>query len=732
MPIVRMPDGTQVRFPDDMPREQIRGMIAQKFPDAGSQIPNSTVTGSFDAIEQQGTPRPAQAAANEAAGLPVNLHGVELSPDAYRRVMAQADQQTEVRGTNPISDASDATMQGLMFGASDEVGAAMQAIPDAVGAAFQGRGFDVGRGYNERLALERELDARRQERNPVASIAGEAVGAVPTSMLAGGGIANALTGGRALIANSLLGAGQGAVYGGLAANEDRVGGAQIGGVLGGVAPSVISAGRGALNLINSTMFKPAANALSGAMRPQANALSQVERRMTDAGVSPQAAMSQLDQAAAAGNDAMVLADVGGSQTQRLMRSANNIGGPGADQIQTTLANRNAAQADRVSAAVRDIMGDPESYYSTIDDLIAKRKADASALYQEAYAQPTDFTVELEQLLQRPTMANALRSAQRMSADEGIQSQQFFARIADDGTVTIERTPSTQELDLVKRGLDDIIEANTETLPNMTRKLNNQGRIAQNLKSALLDEMSGNEAYAAARAAFESETASLNAIEQGRRLINADPEIARRAIASMSEADRELARIGVSKAINDQISRRGDGLDVLKPFFGSTRKREVLRELFPDEQSFNNFAAMMEREVLMRRTSNAMGNSTTAQQLNDMQANFEPGVAENLATGNIRGTASALVRSALARATVPTEQSAAEIARILMTTGQSAEGRQIMQQLTALAERNDAARRNLEAVRRLLAGSRAFVVSRPSNSQNSGPSVPMNALVAAGA
>lgn len=33
MPIVRMPDGTNVKFPDDMPKEQIRGLISQKFPD---------------------------------------------------------------------------------------------------------------------------------------------------------------------------------------------------------------------------------------------------------------------------------------------------------------------------------------------------------------------------------------------------------------------------------------------------------------------------------------------------------------------------------------------------------------------------------------------------------------------------------------------------------------------------------------------------------------------------
>lgn len=32
MPIVAMPDGTQVSFPDDMPKEQIAGLIASKFP----------------------------------------------------------------------------------------------------------------------------------------------------------------------------------------------------------------------------------------------------------------------------------------------------------------------------------------------------------------------------------------------------------------------------------------------------------------------------------------------------------------------------------------------------------------------------------------------------------------------------------------------------------------------------------------------------------------------------
>lgn len=51
MPVVAMPDGTRVAFPDNMPAEQIKGMIAQKFPDA--------VKGSQPAPQEEGSMLPA-------------------------------------------------------------------------------------------------------------------------------------------------------------------------------------------------------------------------------------------------------------------------------------------------------------------------------------------------------------------------------------------------------------------------------------------------------------------------------------------------------------------------------------------------------------------------------------------------------------------------------------------------------------------------------------------------
>lgn len=57
MPQVRMPDGAVVAFPDDMPSEQIRGLIAQKFPQvAGGQPQQPTFDERFAASEQAPLP----------------------------------------------------------------------------------------------------------------------------------------------------------------------------------------------------------------------------------------------------------------------------------------------------------------------------------------------------------------------------------------------------------------------------------------------------------------------------------------------------------------------------------------------------------------------------------------------------------------------------------------------------------------------------------------------------
>lgn len=89
-------------------------------------------------------------------------------------VSAEADAYEKVRGTSSFADATDASMAGLPF--ADELTSAIGAPFRAAGDWMGGRGFDVGRAYTEKQAVNKELERRRDERHPVATTAGELAG----------------------------------------------------------------------------------------------------------------------------------------------------------------------------------------------------------------------------------------------------------------------------------------------------------------------------------------------------------------------------------------------------------------------------------------------------------------------------------------------------------------------------------------------------------------------------
>lgn len=178
MPIVKMPDGTQVRFPDEMPSEQIRGMIASKFPDAAPQSAQSA--------------NPVQDWARQRADL---VEGAR-QPGAF-------------------SDATDSIVgRGIPFG--DEISAIAQALPRAAADWWSGEGLDLGRSYDRSLELERELQRRRDERSPIASTVGAVAGGTVLGNAAAKGGLTLMQGAKPTLGSLMArGAGEGAAYGAL-------------------------------------------------------------------------------------------------------------------------------------------------------------------------------------------------------------------------------------------------------------------------------------------------------------------------------------------------------------------------------------------------------------------------------------------------------------------------------------------------------------------------------------
>lgn len=666
----------------------------------GYQVQRPSEPVPFDPVAAGATPfDPVAAGAQPAERSPQHLDFDGSNVEGYNPETGMVER------TGPLQ-AVDSAVRGVAdaatFGFADEISAGLGAVT--------GVGGEFG-DYSGNLERQRATDAQRREENPLATIGGQIAGGVATGVIAAPAAAASL-GGR-IAQGAALGAGAGGAYGfgsgegveGRARNA--LSGLAVGATVGGVMPAAGTGLRKGYNALMDATARPAANALRSTVAPQRNALGLVQRSLARDGLTPDMAAGKMREATAAGDDSMMLVDVAGDNTRRLGRFATNIPGEGANEIKDKVFERQLAQPDRVIEAIKKGLDDPEVYYQTVDDIIQQRATTAKPLYERFYASPVPFTKKLEDLLGRGSvMRTALRKARDMADAEGVPFKQFFANIAEDGSYTIKRVPDARAWDQIKRSLDDIVSENTQVLPNGAEKLNNFGRVVSNIRREMLDEIDGlAPAYGQARKAYSSASESLEAVTRGGKLLDADPELARRTLSKMTPEDAQLARIGISKALVDRVQKSKDGLNVVRGIFGSPRQRAVLKEAFPSKEAFDEFKATMFREAQKSRTKNAVtGNSTTAQQMTDLADNqMDVGVISNLATGRFGAAAGAIVQKALARATVVNEATAKEIASIITSTDPQV-AKQILGQMQQMAARDQRVAQNLANVQNLLRNS----------------------------
>jgi hypothetical protein len=171
---------------------------------------------------------------------------------------------------NTARAAQSGAMQGMTLGWGDEINAGLMTPIEMGIDAFQGKGFDPGRSFNQALQKNRALDQGNAALNPAANLTGELAGGVLT---AGKGIG--------LAKDALLGA----AYGAGSANgdlQDRAWGAATGGIAGGVMGKVIPAVfKTGGKVVENALQKRATNAAIKAA-PDAADLKAVSRAMFQA------------------------------------------------------------------------------------------------------------------------------------------------------------------------------------------------------------------------------------------------------------------------------------------------------------------------------------------------------------------------------------------------------------------------------------------------------------------
>ena len=322
-----------------------------------------------------------------------------------------------------------------------------------------------------------------------------------------------------------------------------------------------------------------------------------------------------------------LVDVAGIKGEKLARAAANVPrGRGPEIVDDFVQTRAGGRGGRLQSAADNLA--PNKMFEILDNLHKVKTQSSAPLYKEAFAPRSDLAGKvfapwddrLQQFLDDPIikkgMAKGIRIQQMeaLADDVPFNFQEYAVKGFDDaGELIIGGTPNLRAMDAAKRGLDQTINAAKDDFGNI--KWTEDLRATEELRKALvakLDDITtdqaGRSAYKDARAAYAGPASIDDAARMGRKFIKGDEEVAAKAVAAMSEGEREAFRVGarrqISQIINDDTQTASTKFGLKKVTFWNK-----LRTVFPDDESFNAFRGDIQNELKKAKTEAFVGPRT---------------------------------------------------------------------------------------------------------------------------
>ena len=533
------------------------------------------------------------------------------SPDAIKSAMGKKFG----RQTSTVGAGSAGIMQGVTFGTSDEIAAGLGAAYDYV------TGGD--KGYDARLKEQRDYLKAAKSENPLAYYGGEIGGSL---LLPGGIAARGAARGASLLSQSArgaaTGAASGAAYGAGTSEggfENRLlgagDGAITGGLVGGAAPSVI---RGASNAFGALRDRA-----GRVLRPESDATRQVADAVAEGTPNPPNTTGLIE-------DPRMVLDTNNT-TRDLGRAAANLSGDARDTLQSSVQPRFRAQGERLMNFLRGNVNTRGNAYEYREGLLQNVRRDNRQNYASAYREGDRviMTPGIEELTSSPLFVKAMRKVSQgkgkdRAVRDGFQGFNPGVRVTRDGQINFRRGesgvpgyPNLQYWDYVKRELDEIAGK------AFRKGANDDGATAADFARRLRGELDTEvPSFAKARGRAAEFFQSDNALEAGenfaRKSADFDINRVRRVIGDMIPSEREAFREGFTSRLMEDIRANPDNRTIVNKYMNSAAERErVALALGPEGANrMQNFMAL---EALMDRSRNAFGNSTTAQQLQQMAA-----------------------------------------------------------------------------------------------------------------
>lgn len=573
----------------------------------------------------------------------------------------------------------------------------------------------TGQDYDQSLQKIRNESAEYHQKHPYISTGLEFAGGVAPFVLSGGATAP-VTGVRAVgtlgkiaenpyVRNALIGAGTGTVAGAGGEEEGRrAEGAVSGGIFGlGAGVAIPAALRGvsatydwAKNKIAPTaesIAERAAEKFRNALQTNPNELAQ---KMTEYGTTP-AMMLNLDPG---------LAQLAETVAQR--------GGKGATEIEKKLLEQKADARERVHQNVKENLS-PKNYYAEEQKIIQDLSSKADPYYKSSYKHGEVKDPEVLKFMELPQFKEALKETKKLLAAEGRQLPTEPIYNAEGKKIGERSAPTVEVFDQVKRGLDALIERETDAL---TGKQTSLGRVYTNKKNEFLSALDNAVPdFGKARSIYRGDAEVLEALRTGRdKFHKLDPEEIEKLISKMSGAEKEAFDIGVAQNLYGTIMNPSMDINAAKKIIGSPKLSAKLQIVFDDPVKLDLFKKAMNRESQLYYEANKiLGNSRTEvrkQMREDFESDSPVGdIAGDIITGGSFKAFTNSVMRALNNRNLD-RNTAAKLSEML-TTGtphEVAAAVQSLEDYAAKAGPREAAKQQLE--RNVTAGTTAAAPPAP--------------------
>ena len=240
----------------------------------------------------------------------------------------------------------------------------------------------------------------------------------------------------------------------------------------------------------------------------------------------------------------------------------------------------------------------------------------------------------------------------MTAREALRrTEQALAAAPDPSSAASVPAYTTQTLDYVKRGMDDVLEEQRNPITGRL-VLDEAGRAQNQVRSQLLSEVDRlNPDFAAARSAYAGPMESRNALSRGADAYRLHPDELGMQVGTQSSEQLGQMQLGYRGAMVDHAGKIRDSGNPWETTLGSPVARLRLETMYPGNPGVTNMLRQRELEgQLAQTTTGVLGNSKTAQRsiADDAFAAGNPIIEGGLHAGAAFATGGASIPGTAAR------------------------------------------------------------------------------------